>query len=329
MDAHPGELALWPAEGVPPECFWDFDTPEDLARLHQPRFHGRPVSADQAVQPPPSSEAGADLGPGHCPGLVIIKGAGDLATGVAHRLCRAGYRLLMTELPRPTAIRRTVAFSQAVYDGSLTVEGITARRAGPDDFQEVLAAGEVPVLAGPDPEWLAGLPHRAFIEATLAKRRTGVSRRPGRVTLALGPGHQAGRDVDAVVETDRGHFLGRLILDGCARPDTGRPGIVGGHDLTRLIRSPAAGVVRFDAVIGQTVRAGDVLGRAGGAEIRAAIDGVLRGAIQNGLAVPENFKIGDIDPRPDAAGFIHTPSDKARAVAGGVLEGLLYFGVAP
>ncbi len=261
--------------------------------------------------------------------LLIIKGAGDLATGVAHRLHRSGYRFLMTDLPRPTAIRRTVAFSQAVYDGTSTVEGLTARRAAPENFFEILAAGEVPVLPGPDPEWLESLPHRAFIEATLAKHNTGVGRRPGRITLALGPGYQAGRDVDAVVETDRGHFLGRLIFDGSARPNTGRPGVIGGYDRERLVRSPAAGPVRFDAVIGQMVRKGEALGRVGDVEIRAAIDGVLRGAIQNGLEVPAEYKIGDIDPRPEAAGFIHTPSDKARAVAGGVLEGLLYFGVLP
>ncbi len=261
--------------------------------------------------------------------LVMIKGAGDLATGVAHRLHRAGYRLLLTELPRPTVIRRTAAFAQAVYDREITVDGVTARLAGPDDFESLAQGGLVPVVAGAEPGWLDTLAPAAFIEATLAKRNTGVARRPGRITVALGPGYWAGRDVDAVVETARGHFLGRVILEGPALANTGRPGLIGGYDRERLIQAPAAGEVVFFRAIGQRVQAGEIIGRVGQTEVIAAIGGVLRGALQNGLTVPENFKIGDIDPRLDAADFIHSPSDKARAVAGGVLEALLYFGLGP
>lgn len=261
--------------------------------------------------------------------LVLIKGAGDVATGVAHRLHRCGFRLLMTDLARPTAIRRTVAFARAVYDGAATVEGVEARRAGSGDFREILAQGFIPVLPEPDPHWLDSLAPAAFIEATLSKRNTGLSRRPDRITVALGPGYQAGRDVDAVVETIRGHFLGQVILEGPAWPDTGRPGRIGGYELERLIKAPAAGEVEFFRAIGERVEAGEVIGRVGPADIVAAIGGFLRGALQNGLTVPENFKIGDIDPRDDAAGYIHSPSDKARAIAGGVLEALLYFGLRP
>ncbi len=263
------------------------------------------------------------------PPLVLMKGAGDLASGVAWRLHRCGYRLVLTDLTKPTAIRRTVAFAQAQYDGHLTLDGVTARRAAPDNWAAILEAGEIPVLAEPDPAWLETLEPMAFIEATLAKYNTGIDRKPGRLTIGLGPGYWAGRDVDAVVETQRGHFLGRLILDGPAQANTGNPGVIGGYDLERLVRAPAAGAVQFSAAIGQTVTAGEVLGRVGAADIVAAISGVLRGALQNGLTVPGGFKIGDIDPRPEAAGFIHTPSDKALAVAGGVLEGLLYFGCRP
>lgn len=261
--------------------------------------------------------------------LVIIKGAGDIATGVGHRLHRCGYRLLMLEIEKPTAIRLTVSFCRAMYDGRAEVEGVVAERAEAADYLKVQAEGRVPVMAGADPEWLDSLNPAAFIEATLSKKNTGLSRRKGRATIALGPGYEAGRDADAVVETARGHFLGRLILEGPATADTGRPGLVGGYDLERLVRSPAAGEVRFSAVIGQTVQAGETLGRVGSEPIVAAIGGVLRGALQNGLTVPQNFKIGDIDPRPEAVGFIRTPSDKARAVAGGALEGLLHFGVKP
>ena len=261
--------------------------------------------------------------------LVIIKGAGDIATGLGHRLHRCGYALLMLDLEKPTAIRRTVSFCQAMYDGRTTVEGITAERADPGNFRRVLAEGRVPVVAGADPDWLDSLAPAAFIEATLSKKNTGLSRKEGRVTIALGPGYEAGRDADAVVETARGHFLGRLILEGPAEADSGKPGLIGGYDLERLVRSPAAGEVYFEAVIGQSVKAGEVLGRVGETPIAATIDGVLRGALRNGLSVPQNYKIGDIDPRPEAAAFIRTPSDKARAVAGGALEGLLYFGVKP
>lgn len=261
--------------------------------------------------------------------LILIKGAGDLATGVAHRLRRSGFAVLMTELARPTAIRRTVAFSEVVYEGSLTVEGITARRAGPDDFREFLAAGLVPVIPEPDQIWLDKLKPAAFIEATLSKFNTGIQREPDRPTLALGPGYEAGRDVDAVVETARGHFLGRLILKGTALPNTGSPGLVGGFGPERLIRAPGSGPVFFEKAIGQAVLSGQVLGRVGETPIVATISGVLRGALRDGLVVKPGFKIGDIDPRPEATGFIHSPSDKARAVAGGVLEGLLYLGLRP
>lgn len=261
--------------------------------------------------------------------LILIKGAGDLATGVAHRLKRSGFAVLMTELAQPTAIRRTVSFSEAVYEGTLTVEGVTARRSGPDDFQELLAAGFVPIVPEPNQTWLDALKPAAFIEATLSKFNTGIRREPGRPTLALGPGYEAGRDVDAVVETARGHFLGRLILEGPALSNTGSPGLVGGFGPERLIRAPGSGSVFFEKAIGQSVLSGQALGRVGETPIVAAISGVLRGALRDGLAVKPGFKIGDIDPRPEAAGFIHSPSDKARAVAGGVLEGLLYFGLRP
>ena len=260
---------------------------------------------------------------------VLIKGAGDLASGVAHRLHRCGYKLLMVDLPRPTAIRRTVAFCQAVYDGSLTLEGVTARRASPDNYEAVIDAGEIPVVAETDQSWLETLASRAFIEATLSKRNTGLSRRAGCLTIALGPGYIAGLDADAVIETARGHYLGRVIRQGAALADTGRPGLIGGYDKERLLRSPVAGEVNFTSVIGDLVKAGQTMGQVGDTNIVATIDGVLRGALQNGLSVPQNFKIGDIDPRPDSADYIHSPSDKARAIAGGVLEALLAAGVKP
>lgn len=263
------------------------------------------------------------------PLFVIIKGAGDLATGVAHRLHHAGCRILMTDLARPTAIRRTVAFSQAVYSGEATVEGVTASLAGKDDFRRIMGSGRLPVLAEVDDAWLDSLEADALIEATLSKKNTGLSRLSGRVTVALGPGYTAGRDADAVVETARGHYLGRVILDGPAIPNTGKPGLIGGYGLERLIKSPAAGEVVFDKRIGDPVKAGEGIGRVGGMPIVPAIGGILRGALTDGLTVPAGYKIGDVDPRPEAAAFIHSISDKARAVAGGALEAVMYFTVGP
>ncbi|MDL2226749.1 EF2563 family selenium-dependent molybdenum hydroxylase system protein [Deltaproteobacteria bacterium OttesenSCG-928-M10] len=263
------------------------------------------------------------------PLFVIVKGAGDLATGVAHRLHQAGCRLLLTDLARPTAIRRTVAFSQAVYDGEATVEGLTSVRAGQDNFRRIMDSGRIPVLTEADNDWLDSLGADALIEATLSKRNTGLRRLAGRVTVALGPGYTAGREADAVVETARGHYLGRVILDGPALPNTGKPGLIGGYDLERLIKSPAAGEVVFDKQIGDLVKAGESIGRVGGASIVPAIGGILRGALTDGLTVPADYKIGDVDPRPEAAAFIHSISDKARAVAGGALEALMYFTFGP
>lgn len=257
--------------------------------------------------------------------LVIIKGAGDLASGVAHRLYQAGLPVLLTDLPRPTAIRRTVAFSQAVYDGEVTVEGLTAVKAGKHNYKGIMAAGCLPVLPDADQKWIDDSGADVLVEATLSKKNTGISLKPGRITIALGPGYEAGKDVDAIVETARGHFLGRVILEGPAKPDTGKPGLIGGYEMERLVKAPAPGEVRFLKSIGDRVESGEVIGRAGGVDIVAAISGVLRGALPDGLEVPAGFKIGDIDPRPESASFIHSHSDKARAIGGGVLEAILYF----
>ena len=231
--------------------------------------------------------------------LVLIKGAGDLATGTAVRLARAGFRVVMTDLARPTAVRRTVAFSQCLYDGTATVEGLAARRAeGLAEAEAILAAGAVPVLADPAAD--------IFV-------------------LALGPGFTAGTDCHGVVETQRGHDLGRLILSGSAAPNTGVPGNVGGYTVERLIRAPADGAFEPLAAIGDRVEAGAPVARVAGETVRAQISGVVRGMLPAGLAVTRGMKAGDIDPRCEVR-HCFTVSDKARAIGGGVLEGLLYFG---
>ena len=258
--------------------------------------------------------------------LVLIKGAGDLATGTAVRLHRAGFPVVMTDIAQPTAVRRTVAFSQCMYDGVTEVEGITARRAASkDEVQTILAAGEIPVLADPEARILKERRFDAVVDAILAKRNLGTSLTDAPIVLALGPGFTAGVDCHGVIETKRGHDLGRLILEGAAIPNTGVPGDVGGYTRERIIRAPADGPFEPVAQIGQRVELGDVVARVNGVPVTAQLTGVVRGMLSAGIPVTEGMKAGDIDPRCEVR-HCFTVSDKARAIGGGVLEGLLYFG---
>ena len=258
--------------------------------------------------------------------LVLIKGAGDLATGTAVRLRRAGLDLVMTEVERPTAVRRTVAFSQCMYDGTAAVEGLTARRAfGKAEALAILARGEIPVLCDPGAEIRKELPFDALVDAILAKRNLGTAITDAPIVLALGPGFTAGVDCHGVVETKRGHDLGRLILEGSAIPNTGVPGDIGGYTEERIIRAPADGLFEPLAAIGDRVEEGAPVARVAGSMVCARLTGVVRGMLPAGLAVKQGMKAGDIDPRCEAR-HCFTVSDKARAIGGGVLEGLLYFG---
>ena len=258
--------------------------------------------------------------------LVLIKGAGDLATGTAVRLRRAGLDLVMTEVERPTAVRRTVAFSQCMYDGTAAVEGLTARRAsGKAEALAALARGEIPVLCDPGAEIRRELPFDGVVDAILAKRNLGTAITDAPIVLALGPGFTAGVDCHGVVETKRGHDLGRLILEGSAIPNTGVPGDIGGYTEERIIRAPADGLFEPLAAIGDRVEEGAPVARVAGLVVCARLTGVVRGMLPAGLAVKQGMKAGDIDPRCEAR-HCFTVSDKARAIGGGVLEGLLYFG---
>ncbi len=257
--------------------------------------------------------------------LVLIKGAGDLATGTAIRLHRAGMQVVMTDVERPTAVRRTVAFCQCMYDGIVTVEDITARRAA--DAAEVrksLDRGEVPVLADPEARILRELPFDAVVDAILAKYNLGTRITDAPVVLALGPGFTAGVDCHGVVETMRGHDLGRLLTEGSAAPNTGVPGDIGGYTTQRIIRATADGIFEPVAQIGETVREGDLVARVSGVPVYAQMPGLVRGMLPAGLEVKKDMKAGDIDPRCKAR-HCFTVSDKSRAIAGGVLEGLLHF----
>lgn len=258
--------------------------------------------------------------------LVLVKGAGDLATGVAHRLVRSGFRVVMTEIEQPTVIRRSVAFAEAVYVGFQDVEGVSAQFV--DDVSEVddvLEQGEIPVLVDPDAECAFQLRPDVMVDAILAKRNTGTRVTDAPLVIGLGPGFTAGIDVHAVVETNRGHNLGKVIIDGCAEPDSGIPGLIGGFSKERLIKAPAGGIFAPNYDIGSLVRAGDTVGYVGDHPVQAEITGVLRGLIRGGIRVRQDQKIGDIDPRARVEYCIYI-SDKARAVAGGVLEAIFWLG---
>jgi xanthine dehydrogenase accessory factor len=254
------------------------------------------------------------------PGLVVVRGGGDLATGVVWRLTRAGWPVLVTELAEPLTVRRTVALSTAVTDGVAEVEGMVGRRIGSaGEAAAVIGAGEVPVLVSP------GLPslHRdVVVDARLAKRNLDTGRDDAALVVALGPGFTAGVDCHAVVETMRGHHLGRVFWQGSAAPNTGTPGNVGGRAAERVLRAPAAGAPAWSVAIGDAVREGQVLGAVGGTELVAPFDGVVRGLIAPGRQVPAGTKVGDVDPRADA-GACREISDKSLAVGGGVLEAVL------
>ena len=257
--------------------------------------------------------------------LVIVRGAGDISTGTIHRLFKAGFDMLVLEAERPSAIRRRVAFSEAVYDGAATVEGVTAVRIdGPEHAGEALARGQVPLLVDPAGESIRRLRPAAVVDAILAKRNLGTSMDMAPLTVALGPGFEAGRDVGYVIETMRGHDLGRIITSGSAAPNTGVPGVIGGYGIERVIHAPAAGVFRMRRDIGSVVEAGEAVGFVetpeGPIPVQAKIAGLLRGILRDGYAVPKGFKLADVDPRLDQLKNCATISDKARCIAGSVLE---------
>ena len=256
--------------------------------------------------------------------LVLIRGAGDLASGIALRLKRAGIDVVMTDLERSTAIRRTVCFSQALTTGRFTVEDVTAVRASAETASGVLSQGEIPVLADPQAACRTFLRPDAMVDAILAKKNLGTRIGDAPIVVACGPGFTAGVDCHAVVETMRGHYLGRVLYEGGALPNTGVPGLIGGFAGERVLRAPADGVFRPLLDIGAAVRQGDVAATVGEIPMLCTLDGVLRGILAGGTPVRRGMKAGDIDPRCEPE-HCYCASDKALAVGGGVLEAVLHF----
>ena len=261
--------------------------------------------------------------------LVLIRGAGDLASGIALRLHHAGFRVVMTDLPRPTAIRRTVCFSQAILFETMRVEDVTARFAPtPDAALEIVRQREIAVLADPEAACISALRPAAVVDAILAKYNLGTKITDAPCVIGVGPGFTAGVDCHACVETMRGHTLGRVITDGSPIPNTNIPGLIGGFAGERVLRAPADGVFHQLLDIGAQVKMGDIAATVDGQPMACTLDGVLRGILAEGTPVHKGMKAGDIDPRCKQSHCFQA-SDKALAVGGGVLEALLHFGCRP
>jgi xanthine dehydrogenase accessory factor len=255
--------------------------------------------------------------------LVLIRGGGDLATGVAARLFRAGFGVLVTEIARPLAIRRLVALAEAVYAGEVRIEdlrGLLVNDAGAG--AGALAAGVIPVVVDPTAEARKVLQPAALIDGRMLKAQSELGMGAAPLVIGLGPGFTAGENCHAAVETNRGHRMGRVIWDGSTQPDTAVPEAVAGLDIERVLRAPVAGVVHARCGLGTVVQKGERIVDIGDAVLRAPFDGVLRGLIHDDLEVEAGAKIGDLDPRGDP-GPCFEISDKALAVGGGVLEALL------
>ena len=254
--------------------------------------------------------------------LVLIRGAGDIATGIALRLHRAGMQVVMTDLALPTAIRRTVAFSQAIVDGTITVEDVTAVCCTEQEIPAVLQAGKIPILVDPECRCRTSLRPDALVDAILAKKNLGTRITDAPAVIAVGPGFTAGVDCHAVVETMRGHYLGRAIWDGPAAPNTNIPGLIGGYAGERVLRAPCDGIFHQVLNIGDQVQAGDIAGYVNELPVYCTIGGILRGILPSGVPVHKGMKSGDVDPRCEPE-HCRCASDKALAVGGGVLEAIL------
>ena len=258
---------------------------------------------------------------------VLIKGGGEMASGIAHGLFGCGFRILLTEIAHPTAVRRTVSFSEAVYDGQAEVDGIESTRIeNVDEVSRVWEGRRVPILVDPGCRSKDMVRPDVLVDAVLAKKNVGTSAEDAPLVIALGPGYRAGKDAHYVIETNRGHNLGRLLRKGSAESNTSVPGAIEGITNERVLRAPADGLWYSARNIGDPVTRYSLLGTVSGTPVKADIHGVLRGMIRPGIAVRKGAKIGDVDPRGNKE-FCFTISEKARSIGGAVLGAILrYYG---
>lgn len=256
---------------------------------------------------------------------ILIRGAGDLATGIASRLCRAGHQILMTEIQVPLTVRRTVALSRAVYEKRARVEEMEGFLAeDSQSAQAILERGDIAVMVDPEMSCRSWFAPDVIVDAILAKKNLGTEITDAPFVIGAGPGFTAGKDCNCVVETKRGHTLGNIIWHGSAIPNTGVPGNVGGYTVERLIRASADGVMEPKVQIGEYAEKGQIVALTGGVPVYAQMSGIVRGMLQEGVHVWKNLKIGDIDARTEVS-HCYTISDKARAIGGGVLEAVTGF----
>jgi xanthine dehydrogenase accessory factor len=254
---------------------------------------------------------------------VMIRGGGEMASGVAHRLFRAHLKVFMTEIPQPLCVRRTVSFCEALFEKAQEVEGVTARFVpSPKECSAVWEEGMIPLLIDPQGVSRHALKPSVIVDAILAKKNIGTHQGDAPLVIGLGPGFWAGRDVDVVIETNRGHDLGRVIYDGAAEPDTGVPGAIAGVGTQRVLRAPRDGAFRPAKRIGEMVAEGAIVAWVEDDPVTTTISGVLRGLLREGTTVHKGLKSGDVDPRGKRENCF-TISDKARAIGGGVLEAIL------
>jgi xanthine dehydrogenase accessory factor len=255
--------------------------------------------------------------------LIIVRGAGDLASGTIHKLARCGFPVVALERDNPSVIRRLVSFANAYYEDDVCIEGIEAVRVyDAQSALEIAYKGIIPLLIDEAAVSVSVIKPDIVVDAIVAKRNLGTHINMAPVVIGLGPGFTAGVDCHVVVETNRGHNLGRVLFEGGAEPNTGVPGVLGGYGFERIVRAPASDSIRTSTEIGDTVEKGDVLGYIGEAPVIAPLTGVLRGFIHDGVSAIAGRKIGDVDPR-NKPEYCDTISDKSRAVAGGVLEAIL------
>ncbi len=255
--------------------------------------------------------------------LVLVRGAGDIATGVAARLHNSGFKVVMSDIEKPTMIRCTVSFGQCLYGKPVTVEGITAEKVQSfDKACRLLEKGKIPVFVDETGKLAEAIKPDFVVDAILAKKNLGTHKGMAPVTIALGPGFTAGEDCHAAIETNRGHQLGRVIYDGPCQPNSGIPGSILGYTEQRVIRAPGVGIFTAEVKLGDLVEEGQPIAKVDDMVVYAPLSGKVRGLLNNGLSVHQGFKVGDVDPRGESVDHC-TISDKARAVAGGVLEAML------
>lgn len=255
---------------------------------------------------------------------ILIKGAGDLATGIAWRLKRAGFNILMTEIAEPLTVRLSVAYSNAVYEGEVEIEGIKGCLVhNYVEAKQIMAEGKIAVIVDPEANIRKLYRPPIIIDAIMAKRNINTHIDDAPIVIAVGPGFYAGSDCDYVIETKRGHYLGRVIEQGSAIKNTGVPGNIGGYTTERIIRANGDGIFKAVAKIGDVVKKGDLVAYVNDREVTALIDGVVRGMLHSGIYVTDKLKCGDIDPRA-AVEHCYTISDKSRAIGGGALEAVMY-----